>query len=165
MSERTNLRCYGYVNRPFSEVRELLHRDPLELLQRATKAASTRARGLVATLRIELAGIELGVDVRPYVKGVSDEEGIAGLPPGTTVDLRWEADRARALFPLMSARLSASPLSSTETQLELEGQYQPPLGIAGSLLNAAVGHRIAEASVHRLFEDVLEQLRQEPTRG
>ncbi len=165
MSERTNLRCYGYVDRPFSELREMLHRAPLELLQRATKAASARTRGLVANLRVEIGGIDLGVDVRPYVKRVYDEEGIAGLPPSTIVELRWEAERAPALFPLMSARLSASPMASAETRLELEGQYQPPLGIAGSLLDAAVGHRIAEASVHRLFEDVLEQLRQEPARG
>jgi hypothetical protein len=162
MSERTTLRCYGYVNRPFAEVRELLHRDPLELLQRATKAASARTRGLVASLRYEVAGIEIGVDVRPYVNRVADDEGVAGLPPGTTVELRWEADRAPSMFPMMSARLSASPITSTETQLELEGRYQPPLGAAGSLLDAAIGHRIAEASVHRLFDDLLEQLRREP---
>jgi hypothetical protein len=77
------------------------------------------------------------------------------------VDLGWEAARARAFFPLMSARLSAWPITSTETQLEIEGDCEPPFGALGNALNAAVGHRVAEASVDRLLQDVLEQIRRD----
>ncbi len=64
-------------------------------------------------------------------------------------------------FPLMSARLSAWPMTSTETQLELEGEYEPALGALGTALDAVLGHRIAEASVDRLLQDVLEQVRRD----
>lgn len=163
MSQSKKVRCYGYVERPYEQVRALLHSEPLELLQRATKSASARTRALAANLRVDLAGVEIGVDVRTHVRGVRDEAGVAGLSPVTCVDLGWEAATAPALFPLMSARLSAWPLTSTETQLELQGDYEPPLGALGSALNAVVGHRIAEASVDRLLQDVLEQIRREPT--
>jgi hypothetical protein len=59
----------------------------------------------------------------------------------------------------MSAELSAWPLSASETQLEIEGVYEPPLGVVGTAIDTAVGHRIAEASVYRFLEDIVEQLR------
>ena len=65
------------------------------------------------------------------------------------------------VFPVMNAELLFWPLSSSETQLEIEGAYRPPLGIVGNALDAAIGHRVAEATVHRLLEDLVEQLRRE----
>jgi hypothetical protein len=162
MSERKKVRCYGYVERPYEQVRLLLRRDPLELLQRATHAASARSRSVAVSLRVDVAGVQVGVEVRTHVSGVHDEQGVAGLSPVTVVELGWEAARAPGVFPLMSARLSAWPITSTETQLELDGDYEPPFGPIGSALNAALGHRVAEASVHRLLEDVIEQIRREP---
>jgi hypothetical protein len=37
--------------------------------------------------------------------------------------------------------------------------YQPPLGAVGKAMNAMVGHRIAEASVHRFIDEVADYLR------
>jgi hypothetical protein len=159
MSKPRELRCYAYVNRPYSVVREALQHRPLELLQRATSSAAERASSLAASLRAEAAGIEVGVEVRIHIHALREEEGVAGLSPVTRISLGWEAARTPALFPVMSAELSAWPLSSSETQLEIEGTYRPPLGAVGRAVDAAVGNRIAEASVHRLLEDVVEQLR------
>jgi hypothetical protein len=165
MSEPRNLRCYQYVDRPYEKVRELFHSRPLELLQRATTSAAARADSLGASLKVKVGGIELGVDVRAYVQRVRDEPGIAGLSPITCVDLGWEAARASAFFPSMQAVLSASPLSATETQLEVEGAYQPPFGQLGSAIDAVFMHRVAEAAVHRFLNDVVEQIRREVTQG
>jgi hypothetical protein len=161
MIEPRKLRCYEYVNRPYEEVRKLLHRRAPDLFQRATTSASARADALAASLRVSVAGVELGVDVRIHVRSIRDEEWTAGLSPITRVSLGWEAARAPALFPSMSAELSAWPLSSAETQLEIEGDYRPPLGAVGKAIDAVALHRIAEASVHRFLEDVVEQLRKE----
>jgi hypothetical protein len=60
----------------------------------------------------------------------------------------------------MKAELSIYPLTSTETQLDFLGFYLPPLGAVGKALNAMVGHRIAEVSVHRFVSDVAGSLRQ-----
>ena len=61
----------------------------------------------------------------------------------------------------MKAELSFWPLTATETQLELTGAYEPPLGALGKAVDAAIGHRIAEATVHRFLDDLVEQLRRE----
>jgi hypothetical protein len=65
----------------------------------------------------------------------------------------------------MLADLSVWPLSPSETQLEIEGDYRPPLGPLGGAFDAAVGHRIAQASVHKLLEDLIEQLRRDLPRN
>jgi hypothetical protein len=161
MSEPRKVRCYQYVNRPFDAVRELLRQQALQVFQRATKSASARAGALGASLHAEVATIDVGVEVRIHVRGIRDEKGIAGMSPATRIVLGWEATRATALFPVMNAELSFWPLTSTETQLEIEGAYEPPLGAVGKAADAAIGHRVAEATVHRLLEDVVEQIRRE----
>ncbi len=85
-----------------------------------------------------------------------------GAAPGggdaTVIQLRWKAARAAAIFPSMEAQLSIYPLSKDETQLELHGIYRPPLGALDTVVDALVGHRIAEASVHRFVVDIAQLL-------
>ena len=83
--------------------------------------------------------------------------------PGTRALLEWKAARRSRLFPLMNAVLTIYPLTSTETQLDFAGRYRPPFGALGKVVNAAVGHRIAEACVHRFVADVAHHLRAELT--
>jgi|GEM_PF-288500 hypothetical protein len=161
MAEPRTLRCYEYVNRPYASVSELLHRDPLKLLQRATSSAAARATSLFANLRVHVAGIDIGVDVRVLVRRVRDLQTGPGIVPVTRVELSWEATRVAALFPTMLAELSAQPLSATETQLDIEGTYWLPLGLLGNAIDSTIGHRIAEATVHRLLGDLVEQIRDE----
>jgi hypothetical protein len=59
----------------------------------------------------------------------------------------------------MKGELSIYPLTSSETQLDFWGIYEPPFGAVGRTLNAMVGHRIAEVSVHRFVDDVADYLR------
>jgi hypothetical protein len=159
MSKPKNIRLYAYVNQPYEVVRRALRDRPLELFQQATNSAATRAHSVAANLRVGVGSVEVGVRISIHVHGVREEEGVAGLSPVTRVKLGWEAATAPGFFPLMSAELSAWPLSASETQLEIEGLYEPPLGVVGTAIDAAVGHRIAEASVHRFLEDIVEQLR------
>jgi len=161
MSEPRKLRCYQYVNRSFPAVRELLRLRPLEVFQHATKSAAVRAKDVTSSLHTNVGGLDVGVDVSIHVHGVRDDEGVAGLSPVTRISLAWEAAHATAFFPVMTAELSLWPLTATETQLEIEGAYRPPLGIVGNAVDAAVGHRLAEATVHRFLDDVVEQLRRE----
>ena len=161
MRQPSKVRCYQYVNRPFGEVRELLRQRALTLLQRATTSASARASEVGASLHAGAGAIDVSVDVRIHLHAVRDEEGVAGMSPITRITLGWEAARATALFPVMKAELSFWPLTATETQLEIEGTYHPPLGLVGDAADAAVGHRVAEATVHRFLDDVVEQIRRE----
>jgi hypothetical protein len=59
----------------------------------------------------------------------------------------------------MKGELSVYPLTATETQLDFSGVYKPPFGTVGKSVNKIVGHRIAEASVHRFIGEVPGYLR------
>jgi hypothetical protein len=151
--------CYDYVTRTYEDVCALLRREPLDLLQRATTSAAARAQSLATSLRVELAGLEIGVDVRLCVRHICDHETLAGVLPALRIELTWEAINRPALFPSMLAELLVWPLSERETQIEIHGAYWTPMGPLGTAFDMAVGHRIADASVHRFLSDLVEQLR------
>ena len=129
------------------------------MFQSATKAAASRAQSIASELQIDMGGIRIEADIRVSVKNieVKDHEVMSG--PATRLHLEWEAARLPRLFPLMKADLSIYPITATETQLDFNGLNEPPLGPLGKALNAMVGHRIAEVSVHRFVSDLAGYLR------
>jgi hypothetical protein len=161
MSAPRRLSYYGYVDRPYEAVRRLVQTRADELFQRATRTASERTTDLLAQLHVQKQGIEVGVDIRIEVTKEPDDAAEGGLPPASHVALSWKAAERAAIFPSMSARLSVSPLTFAETRVEFEGVYQPPLGPVGRVLDSAVGHRLAEASVQRFVNQVIEEIRRE----
>jgi hypothetical protein len=160
MAEPRGLRVREQVDRSYETVRDLLHREPLALLQRATASAVSRAHSPVATLHARVGGVEIGVDVRVRITRTRDQPP-ASSAPATRIDLSLEATSAPALFPAMLAELSARPVSANETLLELDGSYWLPLGALGNAIDAAVGRRIAEPVVRRLLADLAAQIRAE----
>lgn len=161
MSKGKHIRVFEYVNHPYGDVRELLTADAGGVFSRATKSAARRARSIASELRVNVGGIEIGTDIDIRVTGVGERPKRVSAPEATVIGLEWEASKMPHLFPFMRAELSVYPLTATETQLELEGAYEPPLGPLGGMLDDAVGHRIAEASVHRFIRDVALHLRAE----
>jgi hypothetical protein len=97
--------------------------------------------------------VEVGVDVRVEIGAITDEATAVG-GPWTRLHFTWQAAQGAGFFPTMEATLNAYPLSPNETQLDLQGRYSPPLGTLGTAIDATVGHRVAEATVLRLFRDV-----------
>ena len=160
MSKGPEIRCYDYVNHPYGQVRDALKRDVPRVFQSATKAAASRAESVAAELHVDLGGVGVKADIRISIKNVEEKVADAISTPSTKLLLEWEAATAPGLFPLMNAELSIYPLTSTETQLDFWGLYDPPLGAFGKAVNAIAGHRIAEASVHRFINEVAEYLRQ-----
>jgi hypothetical protein len=159
MSKTSEIHCYDYVNRPYDEVRAGLTKDAVSVFQSATKAAASRAQSVASELRVDIGGIAVGADIRVSVKNVETKDREAMADPVTRLQLEWEAATMPHLFPLMRAELSIYPLTGTETQLDFKGFYEPPFGPLGKAVNAVVGHRIAEASVHRFVSDVAAYLR------
>jgi len=159
MSKGLEIRCYDYVNHPYKRVRDVLKRDALNVFQAATKTAASRAQLVAAELHVDLGGISVKADIRISVKDIEETATDAMAGPTMRLQLEWEAATAPALFPLMKAELSVYPLTSTETQLDFLGLYEPPFSTLGRAMNAVAGHRIAEASVHRFINEVAEYLR------
>ena len=160
MSRAHEIRSYDYVNRPYALVRDALRADARGTFHAATKAASARAHDVATALRVNVAGLEIQKDVVIEVRGVQEQRSAALDTMVTTIELDWAAAKSPRLFPLMHAELSVYALTARETQLDLLGRYQPPLGALGSAVDAIVGHRIAEACVHQFLADVAGFLRQ-----
>jgi hypothetical protein len=154
------IRCYDYVNHPYERVCDALKQNALMVFQSATKTAASRAQSVAAELRMDFAGIGVNTDIKIDVKSVDEKDGGSALVPTTRLTLEWEAAKMPRLFPLMKGELFVYPLTATETQLDFSGVYKPPFGTVGKTMNAIVGHRIAEVSVHRFVSDVAGYLRQ-----
>ena len=160
MSEGREIHCYDYVNHPYQRVRDALSKDALAVFQSATKAAASRARSVASELRIDIGGIAVEAEIVISIQKIEEQVSDALAGPVTRLQLEWQAAKMPSLFPLMKAELSMYPLTATETQLDFRGVYEPPLGAVGKAMNAIVGHRIAEVSVHRFVSDVAGYLRQ-----
>jgi hypothetical protein len=154
MGTGREIRSYDYVNRPYERVRDALQQNALTVFQSATKAAASRAQSVAAELHVDFGGIGVKTDINISVRNIQEEIGDATSTPTTRLQLEWAAATMPGLFPLMKGELSVYPLTSTETQLDFSGVYEPPFGAVGRTMNAIVGHRIAEVSVHRFVSDV-----------
>ncbi len=159
MSKGREVRCYDYVNHPYAQVRDVLSKDAPAIFQAATKAATSRAQSIASELRVDISGIALEADIVISVKKVEEQTPDMAAPV-TRLQLEWQAAKMPGLFPLMKAELAIYPLTASETQLDFAGLYEPPLGVVGKALDAVVGYRIAEVSVHRFVNDVAGYLRQ-----
>jgi hypothetical protein len=159
MNRPIEIRCYDYVNHSYATVRDILKQDALDVFQKATIAAASRAQSVAAALHVDLGGVGVKADVKISVTGIEEKIADAMSGPATRLFLEWQAVTAPGLFPFMKAELSIYPLTSTETQLDFGGLYEPPFGPLGRAINAVAGHRIAEASVHRFIDEVADYLR------
>jgi hypothetical protein len=156
---RREIRSYDYVNHPYDRVREALHSDLTGVFHAATKAAASRAESVATELRVSVGALEVGAEIAVSVGDVEETSVEPGYSAIMRIPISWQAAERPQLFPLMKAELSVYPLTSTETQLDFKGEYEPPGGVLGGAVDAVVGHRIAEASVHRLIADVAHYLR------
>jgi hypothetical protein len=159
MTKGREIRCFEYVNHPYGRVRDALTANAAEVFRSATRAAASRAHSVASQLRVDIGGIEVGTDVDISVREIEEQPAKATSSPRTCLQLEWEAAKRPRLFPFMRAELAIYPLTATETQLDFSGHYEPPLGLLGSAMDSLVGHRVAEASVHRFVTDVAAYLR------
>src|SRR4051812_40900081 len=87
------LHCYEYVNRSFDDVRNAVVGDSLRFLGPATDAAAQRARVLVDTLKVTIAGIEVGKKVLVQVGSIQPHATAPGhiAAEALRVEIGWEA--------------------------------------------------------------------------
>lgn len=155
------LHCYEYVRVDFDRVREALLGDAVGLFERASNAATGRARAIVSSLKVSVAGLDIGKNIVIRVTGVHPQTADEQLSSrAIRLDLEWHAETNKSLFPSMRAALLASAFAD-ETRLDLRGTYEPPGGVFGSAADQLLGHRIAEASVHRFLDEVATRLCEE----
>ena len=74
------------------------------------------------------------------------------------IGVAWQADVEGEPFPRFDGALSLEAASPKASTLTLEGRYDPPLGAAGKLFDAALGHRIAEATARELLKEIADRI-------
>ena len=159
MTRSGEVHCYDYVNRPYLTVRDALAKDPSGIFQRATVTTAARASAIGAELHVKLGPVAVTTEITIRIVSVEDTTELG--QPATRIVLEWNATHRSSMFPTMRATLSIYALSPTETQLDLLGNYGPPMGVVGDAIDKVVLHRIAEASAHHFVRDVSAYLRAE----
>jgi hypothetical protein len=159
MSKSRHIRCFEYVNQPYPKVRDAMQTDPLVFFSRATKSAAARADDVAAELHVDIGGVKVATDIEIKIHSIEETQGTGRSGPVTRLHLEWKAAESPHLFPLMRAELALYPLTAKETQLDFSGDYEPPLKLFGTAVDALVGRRVAEASIHRFVSEVSSYLR------
>jgi hypothetical protein len=73
--------------------------------------------------------------------------------------LRWEATGPGSdLFPVLDADITLAADGDQATLLRMTGAYRPPLGALGTLLDRAILHRIATATIQSFVGHVADAI-------
>ncbi|HEY5096125.1 MAG TPA: hypothetical protein VII69_13495 [Candidatus Eremiobacteraceae bacterium] len=75
-----------------------------------------------------------------------------------TIAVTWRPEEANAPFPTFDGSLSLRAGTPKSCVLFLEGGYEPPFGVAGKVFDAALGHRIADATAIQLLKEIGESI-------
>jgi hypothetical protein len=135
------IRYFTNLSLPAARVEEVLLRAPAEWLPGLAQTAEDGGERLLAEVGASLLG-------RKVTGGVSIEVGApVRFPSKTVLPMRWVAVAATGLVPTLDADLEVGGLGPALTQLSISARYEPPLGPAGRVLDRALLHRVAEATV------------------
>ena len=96
-----------------------------------------------------VGAIGLSKLVRVQIRELARTENSAGIA------LRWEATGpGGGLFPVLDADVRLTPVGEHVTLLSMAGSYRPPLGSLGQVLDRAILHRVAAATIRRFVAQV-----------
>ena len=140
-------RYYVEVALPAARAEEVLAGSSARWLPGLAEAANERGDRLLAQVgfgddhRIaRRVAVELGDPVRMGTK--------------TVVPLRWRAAEGPGLFPSLDADIEIAALGPGVTQLAISARYVPPLGRFGKMIDRAILHRVAEATIKDFLDRV-----------
>jgi len=80
------------------------------------------------------------------------------FPSRTLVPMTWRPTGAEAIFPTLDADLEVATLGTDRTQVSLSARYRPPLGVLGHVVDRALLHRVAEATIKDFVDRVARSL-------
>ena len=133
------------IDEPYSFVQETLLAGPAEWLPRLADDAGER---LVTELGFHVGGASIA---RPIEVEVSP----ATVYPGRCeVYLSWKAAVTPALYPELEGVLQLAAVAAQQTRLSFEASYEPPGRAVGRLVDRALMHRVAEASLGEFVDRV-----------
>jgi len=147
------VRYYLDIAASFHDVEGAILDDPETWVPGLLRAAEHGGQHL-------LAEVGFAVDTRRIDKQVQIELGAPIRTPSKTVlPMTWRATRPEGLFPHLDADIEVASLGADRTQLSISARYRAPMGALGRMLDRALLHRVAEATVKDFLDRVGEQVR------
>ena len=83
-------------------------------------------------------------------------------PAGIVYPVTWTAAGAEVLFPRLQADLILSHLGPGRTKLTLEGNYDPPMGRVGRMIDRIILKNLAESTVQDWVDRIARAVSAEP---
>lgn len=144
------IRYYVDLSMPFDVAESRLLEDPGAWVPGIADGAEMRGERLLVDVGFPAAGRD-----RRVAKSVEIELGPAyRIPSKAVLPLTWKATGAEGLFPVLEADVELAALGAERTQLSISGRYRPPLGAVGRVLDRALLHRVAEATLKDFLDGV-----------
>lgn len=75
------------------------------------------------------------------------------LPGYEVMEIKWRAHDG-GLYPIFRGTLTVEDEVGKYCRIDLDGSYEPPLGLAGALFDSVLGHRIAVGAARELLADI-----------
>jgi hypothetical protein len=134
-----------HINHSIADCTALLSRGPRTWFPRLSADHS-------AEVGLRVAGVSVRKRVMVDLGEPTKESGWTNVP------VSWRATFPERLFPVMEGKIELAPVDARLTRLTVSGMYEPPLGRLGALLDDAVMHGVADATVKEVTESIAKLL-------
>jgi hypothetical protein len=147
------IRYFLELEDPYDRVEAALLSDPGTWIPGVARAADDAGEQLLSDVGFAVTNghrvdkqveISFGQPVRAFAQ--------ARLP------MSWNATGPARLFPSFEADLEIAALGPARTQISISGRYRPPMGTVGRVVDRALLHRVAEATVKDFLDSVGESV-------
>ncbi len=135
------IRYFIEIPRPMAEVEPELLESPGSWSAGPARGAEARGEELLAEVGFGPPGAWIGKRVE-----LQFGEPVR-LPSKTVLPMSWKPAGLESLFPRLEADVEVGQLGPERTQLSISARYTPPFGSLGRVLDRALLHRVAEATV------------------
>ncbi len=147
-----HLYAYRELDVPWQQAVDALTEHRAALFGDATDAT---VHGAVTRLHTTVAGLDVGRDVTVRLGPIRD----LGMHT-VSMALTWDAVDGHGIFPRMLGSIELTAMSDhpARTQLTFLGTYTPPLGVVGTIVDAAAGHKVADDTIDHFIDEVATRL-------
>jgi hypothetical protein len=151
------IRYFIEIPRPMADVEA-------ELLESPSSWSAAPARDAEARGEDLLADVGFGPPSIRVAKRVELQFGEpVRFPSKTILPMSWKPAGLESLLPRLEADIELGELGPERTQLSISARYTPPLGSLGRVLDRALLHRVAEATVKDFLDRAGQTLSAVPT--
>src|SRR5512134_2837908 len=137
---------------PFEDVESSLLDDPGAWVPGLLRDAEDRGEHLLAEVGFALEDHRIDKEVEIRLGSAYR------IPSKTLLPMTWRATGAERLFPQLDADIEVASLVSSRTLLSISARYRPPMGTVGRVLDRAMLHRVAEATIKDFLDRVGERI-------